>query len=389
MPTTMKLGMYFRNHDVRVEERPVPSIGPGEVLVRVASCGVCASDTMEWYREPQTRANGGINTGHEIAGEIVQAGRGVRKFKTGDRVVVSHHFPCGVCTVCRDGNETACEAMHRKHIDPGGFAQYVRILESGVAQGLFLLPRRMTYEQGSLVEPLGCVVRSVRKTLPIAGHSVLVIGSGLAGLLHIKLAHALGAARIFAVDTNDSRVQAARCAGADDVFLGPCELPRADRVFVCTGSAKAGEMALEAVNRGGRIMYFATAGPDMKVTVNLTRFWLTQPAIGFSYGAAPRDIREAMALIRDGKVSVDDLVTHSFGIEQIQEAFDLVATPKGNSLKVIIQPNRGAPEDAAMFGEKIVQWLPIPTVAIKRPWAMRGVWMKLVGQAIQKLSGYA
>src|SRR5579885_566713 len=111
-PLTMKRGLYFRNDDVRVDEQPVPSIERGEVLVRVASCGVCASDTMEWYREPQTRVKGGINTGHEIAGEIVRVGDGVRDYKAGDRVVVSHHFPCGKCMVCQDGNETACEAMH-------------------------------------------------------------------------------------------------------------------------------------------------------------------------------------------------------------------------------------------------------------------------------------
>ncbi|HWP83977.1 MAG TPA: alcohol dehydrogenase catalytic domain-containing protein, partial [Terriglobia bacterium] len=186
-PARMKVALYFGPGDVRVEERPIPEAGPREALAAVMACGICGSDTMSWYRDPATR-NGGINTGHEIAGRLVHVGSEVSSWKAGDRVVITHHFPCLQCNPCRDGNETACEAMHVKHIEPGGFSQYVRILESGMARGLYRLPDTMSYEEGSFVEPLGCVVRSLRKASPIAGRSVLVIGSGLAGLLHIKLA---------------------------------------------------------------------------------------------------------------------------------------------------------------------------------------------------------
>jgi len=190
------------------------------------------------------------------------------------------------------------------------------------------------------VEPLGCVVRSVRKTAPVDSHTALVIGSGLAGLLHIKLLRALGAGRIFAVDTNINRLEAASRCGADEVILATGTIPHADRVYVCTSSEKASECALDYVNPGGQIMYFATGGPDMKVSLRLTKFWLTQTSINFSYGAAPRDMREAMELIRCGTVCADDLTTHRFGIDQIGEAFDLVANPRENTLKVMIEPNR-------------------------------------------------
>jgi len=340
IPGTMKLGLYFGNHDVRVEERPVPPIGRREVLVRVATCGICGSDTMQWYREPAVQRMGGINTGHEIAGEIVQVGESIDQFKVGDRVVVVHHFPCMECTPCRDGNETACEAMQEKHIEPGGFSQYVRVLEKCVENGLYRLPDSMTDEQGSFIEPLGCVVRSIRKASPVDSRTVLVIGSGLAGLLHIKLARALGAKRISAVDMNPNRLEAASQSGADEAIFATEKLPRADRVFVCTGSGKAAESALECVNRGGHILFFATDGPDKKLPINLTKFWTLQPTISFSYGAAPRDIRESLELIRTGKVCVDNLVTHRFGIEQIAEAFDLAANPRDSSLKVIVEPTR-------------------------------------------------
>jgi len=339
-PVTMKSGAYYRNDKVQVEERPVPAIGKGEVLVRVAVCGICGSDTMEWYREPKARAQGGINSGHEIAGEIVQVGEGVQNYKVHDRVVVAHHFPCGSCTLCRDGNETACEAMHQKYIEPGGFAEYVRVLEKGVQHGLYPMPDSMTYVQGSFVEPLGCVVRSVRKTEPVAGHTVLVIGSGLAGLLHIKLLRAQGAGRILAVDTNPSRLEAARRCGADETILATGEIPLAERVYVCTAAEIACQNALKYVKGGGQIMYFAAGGPDMKLSLPVTKFWLTQTAINFAYGAAPRDMLEAMELIRSGTVSVDDLATHRFGLDRIGEAFDLSANPRENALKVLIEPTR-------------------------------------------------
>jgi L-iditol 2-dehydrogenase len=339
LPASMKVGLYFSNNDVRVEERPVPRIGQGEALAVVRACGICGSDTMKWYREPATRDKGGINTGHEIAGQLVQVGSAVAGWKAGDRVVITHHFPCLQCTSCLDGNETACEGMHEKHIEPGGFSQYIRILETGVSKGLYALPDTMSYEEGSFVEPLGCVVRSLRKAAPIEGRSVLVLGSGLAGLLHIKLARAQGAARIVAVDTNADRLRAAERAGADEVLCATEPLPNAERVFVCTGSPAASANALECVNRGGHILFFAADGPDKTLSIPVTRFWFAQPTIQFSYGAAPRDMREAMEWIRSGKVTVADLVTHRFGIEQIPEAFDFAANPRANSLKIIIQPN--------------------------------------------------
>jgi L-iditol 2-dehydrogenase len=340
LPATMKFGLYQGNSDVRVMEKPVPAIGPAEVLVRVATCGICGSDTMQWYRGPAIARLGGINTGHEIAGEIVVAGASVSQYKPGDRVVVVHHFPCMQCTPCLDGNETACEAMRDKYIEPGGFSQFIRVLEPCVARGLYRLPDSMTYEQGSFVEPLACVVRGMRKTAPIGGRSILVLGSGLAGLLHIKLARHLAASKIIAVDTNPRRLEAALRAGADEAIPPADTLPCADRIYICTGSPKAAETALASLNRGGHILFFATDGPDKLLPIPLTRFWTMQPTIGFSYGAAPRDMREALDLIASGHVRVDDLVTHRFGMDHISEAFQIASNPRDSSLKVIVEPNR-------------------------------------------------
>jgi L-iditol 2-dehydrogenase len=339
LPATMQTGLYFGHEDIRAVERPVPEIGPNEVLASVMACGICGSDTMQWYREPQARKRGGINTGHEIAGQIVKVGGNVQAYRAGQRVIITHHFPCLQCSTCKDGNETACPAMHHKHIDPGGFSQFVRVFESGLAHGLYPLPDSMDYEQGSFVEPLGCVVRSVRKTAPVECHSILVLGCGLAGLLHIRLARALGASRIWAVDTNRQRLEAAAQAGADELRLATDPLPAAERVFVCTGSTKAADAALDAVVPGGHVMFFAADGPDQKLAIPLTRFWTSQPSILFSYGAAPRDMTEAIDFIASGKVRVDDLVTHRFPLNRIGEAFELFTNPRDTTLKIIVQPH--------------------------------------------------
>lgn len=341
-PTTMmRASLYYGAGDVRPVEQPVPEIGPAEVLVQVNACGICGSDTMAWYRDPNAKKQGGINTGHEITGEIVQVGEKIReRFQVGQRVIVTHHFPCLKCDRCLAGEETTCSTMHAKHIAPGGFAQFVRVFETGLDLGLYPLPEGMSFEAGTFVEPLGCVVRSMRKSAPIAGRSVLVIGSGLAGLLHIRLAKAMGAGRIIAVDTNQARLDAAVASGADEGVISSAELPKADNVYLCTGAPPAALAALNAVNPGGCVMIFAADGPNKELSIPMTRFWLEQQRLLFAYGAAPRDMLEAIDWIASGRVRVDDLVTHRFTLDQIGEAFDLATHPRDMSLKVLVEPQR-------------------------------------------------
>lgn len=341
LPASMQAGLYYGAGDVRPVEQPVPEIGPSEVLVSVFACGICGSDTMAWYRERQVKKLGGINTGHEVTGEIVKVGENIQdRFQVGQRVIVTHHFPCLECERCLAGEETTCATMHNKHIAPGGFAQYLRVFESGLDLGLYPLPDSMTYEMGTFVEPLGCVVRSMRKMEPIEGRSVLVIGSGLSGLLHIRMAKAMGASKIVAVDTNQGRLDAAIASGADQGILSSADpLPKSDRVYLCTGAPSAARAALDAINPAGSLMIFAADGPDKELSIPVTRFWLEQQRILFSYGAAPRDMREAIEWISSGRVRVDDLVTHRFPLDQIGAAFELATNPRDMSLKVLVEPH--------------------------------------------------
>ena len=175
---SMRVAVYRSNADIRVEERPVPQPGPGELLVRIRASGICGSDVMEWYRVPKAP----LVLGHEVAGDITETAEGVTGLEPGQRVVVSHHVPCNTCRLCLSDNHTACETLHSTNFDPGGFSEYVRVPRLQTDRGVLRLPDGMTYEEGTFVEPLGCVVRAQLRAGVRPGSTVLVIGSGISGL---------------------------------------------------------------------------------------------------------------------------------------------------------------------------------------------------------------
>ena len=255
--------MYYNNRDVRLEEMAVPKIAPGELLVRIRASGICGSDLMEWYRIKKAP----LVLGHEIAGEVVEVGEGVKDFQPGDRVFAAHHVPCGQCRYCVAGHQSVCDMLRTTHFDPGGFAEYVRVPKINVELGTFRLPDEITFEEGSFIEPLACVVRAQRFARLTAGQTVLVIGSGISGLLHVQLARARGAARIIATDISDFRLKAAIQFGADAIIRGTEDVPArlrdlndgrlADLVIVCTGAMPAIQQAVKSIDRGGTLLFFA------------------------------------------------------------------------------------------------------------------------------------
>src|SRR5213596_327831 len=222
---TMRAAMYYANDDVRIVDLPKPRIGPGEILVKVRSSGICGSDVMEWYRRPKAP----LVLGHEIAAEVVEVGAGVDTVKRGARVFVSHHVPCGKCRYCQAGHETVCETLRTTNFDPGGFAEFVRVPAINVKHGVFPLPQEISDDEATFVEPLACVIRGQRLAGFRPGGTMLVLGSGVAGLLHIKLAKAAGAAKVIATDVVEFRKAAARKAGADLVVDGREDVPASVR----------------------------------------------------------------------------------------------------------------------------------------------------------------
>ncbi len=340
----MKAAVYYNNSDVRVEDRPVPAIGPGEALVRIEASGICGSDVMKWYRIKKAP----LVLGHEIAGTIEKTGPGVKGFKFGDRVTVAHHVPCNMCRYCLAGNHSVCDTLRSTNFDPGGFSEFVRVPAINLDRGTFALPDSVSFEDATFVEPLGCVVRAFRCARFKPGMSVLVIGSGMSGLLHIRLARALGAGNIAATDINDFRLEAAARSGADFALDARTDVPArireafgrpVDLVVICAASDPAIAQGLGSVDRGGTIIFFAPKEPGATYPFPLFDLWRDNVTIVNSYASPPYDTLVALELIASGRVGVNDLITHRLGLDEAPEGFRLVAGA-GESIKVVIEPQR-------------------------------------------------
>jgi L-iditol 2-dehydrogenase len=340
----MRAAVYYNNNDIRIEEMPKPRIGEKEILVKVIASGVCGSDVMEWYRVKKAPRV----LGHEIAGEIADVGAQVSGFRVGQRVFVSHHVPCNECRYCKAGYHTVCETLRSTNFDPGGFAEYIRVPEINVRYGVFVLPDGMSFEGGTFVEPLGCVARGQRFAGVSAGQTVLVIGSGISGLMHIQLARLKGVARIIATDLSEFRLEAARRFGADVVIHAQDDVPRlvseanqgrlADTVIVCTAAPSAFEQAFQSVDCAGTLLLFAPTAPGVMVSLPLYDIYFKSAKIVFSYAAVDQDIKEAIDLLHSKKFNAKDMITHRYGLADIQRGFDRVARAE-DSIKVIIFPH--------------------------------------------------
>jgi len=341
----MRVAMYYKNDDVRLEQMPKPKIGPEEILVKVISSGICGSDVMEWYRVKRAP----LVLGHEIAGDIASVGAKVKNYKAGQRVFVSHHVPCMEGRYCRSGHESTCDTLRTTNFFPGGFAEYVRVPEVNVDRGVYVLPRELTYDDGAFIEPLACVVRGFRLGGFEPGDTVLVLGSGIAGLLNIKLAKALGAERIVATDISKYRMDAATRVGADAVLDAKADVPKtlrdvngsraADFVVVSTGAPSALEQAFKCVDRGGTVIIFAPPPPGTAVPVPFDEMWKDEITITSTYAGSPKDIMEAIEYLKAKSLVVNDLVTHRFGLADTGKGFALVAKAD-ESIKVIVEPQK-------------------------------------------------
>ncbi len=339
----MRAAIYYNNKDIRIQELPKPKIGAEEILIKVIASGICGSDVMEWYRIKKAPCV----LGHEIAGEIVETGKKVKRFKIGDRVFVSHHVPCNECRYCKKGYHTVCETLKSTNFEPGGFAEYIRVPEINVRFGTFVLPDEVSYDEGTFIEPLGCVIRGQRFANVRKGDTILVIGSGISGLLHIKLAGLKGAKKIIATDINEYRLNMAKKMGADVVINAKIEATSATRktnngyladiVIVCTAALEAFDQAFKSVDRAGTLLLFAPTAPELRIPIPLYDLYFKGVKIVFSYAAVAEDINEAIGFLKTKQIKVRDMISHHLPLSEIQKGFDLVAQPD-KSIKVIIEP---------------------------------------------------
>jgi len=325
----MRVAVYYNKNDLRLEERPVPRIGEGEVLVEVAASGICGTDVMEWYRLRKAPCV----LGHEIAGTIVESKS--ERYRPGERVFASHHVPCNTCKHCLAGHHTACETLHSGNYDPGGYSELVRLPSINVDRGVHVLPESVTFEEGTMIEPLACVLRAHRVIGLDRGQTVLILGSGVSGLLNILMAKRQGA-EVIATDIDDYRLGKAREYGADRVLdAREYVAVAADRVIICTGAIAAVEQAFRCVEPKGVVLLFAI--PNTDIVLPTAACWRNEITITSSYGAAPADLDEALDLIARQQVDVKSMITHILPLEEIQKGFSLAAGAK-NSLKVVLTP---------------------------------------------------
>jgi L-iditol 2-dehydrogenase len=338
--------MYYNNRDVRLEEIPKPKIGPGELLVRIEASGICGSDLMEWYRIDKAP----LILGHEIAGVIVAVGEGLKHYKEGDRITAAHHVPCNTCHYCLNGHHTVCDTLRQTNFDPGGFAEYVRLPAINVDRGVYFLPDDVSFEEATFTEPLACVLRGQRMAHLQPGYSVLVIGSGISGLLHIHLARKLGAGCIVATDITQYRLEAARQFGADIAIHAEEDVNKhlrqvndgrlADLVIISTGGSSAILKALELVERGGTVLFFAPTDSGVTIPISINDlFWRNDITLTTSYAGSPADHSTALELIRVGGVQVQKMITHRLSLAETGLGFQLVSKAQ-DSIKVIIEPQR-------------------------------------------------
>ncbi len=367
----MKVAKLYSFNDIRIEDIPIPEIGPRDALIKTKACGICSGDVMPWYIEKKAP----LVIGHEPAGEIVELGSEIERigesenrriagkklthspihsfthsqFKIGDRVFVHHHAPClnsKSCKYCRRGDYVQCETWRNTKIIPGGISEYILIPEINLRNDTLKLPENISYEDGTLVEPAACVVKSLKRANIKNGDTILIIGLGVMGQMHVLLAREFGAKKIIAADMVRFRLDKAREFGVDyaidvskeDMIEKLKDLTdgmMADIVIVGPNSAEAMKQGIEAASCGGTVVFFTPAKPGKMLNIDLNYLYFRDINIVTSYSCGPDDTKNALHFIRQGVVSADKIVTHRFSIADTEKAYRLTAEAK-NSLKSLI-----------------------------------------------------
>jgi L-iditol 2-dehydrogenase len=322
----MRAAVSLAGGGVRIDELPDPVPGEGEVVCDVVACGVCASDVTEWYVARRLPAV----LGHEPTGVVCAVGPGVSGIREGDPVAIHHHVPCGECRRCRRGHETMCERFRATGLDPGGFAQRVRISPELVRE-LLPLPDRLDPVAATFVEPLACVLRAQDRAGLRPGDSLLVVGAGVNGLLHIAAAHARLVEAVWVREPRGDRLAVAEDWGAKHHGN-----EQVDVAMVCTPKPSAIAAAAAAVAPGGTLCLYAPPAPGDPPALDGTALFMRELTVTASYSAGPGDMRAALELICAGMVDPMPLVTHRLPLEETGRALDLQR--RGEALKAVVLP---------------------------------------------------
>ncbi len=334
--------MYYTLDNIKIQDVPRPKINSDEVLVEMKACGVCGSDLMEWY----LRSRAPLVLGHEPAGIIVEAGENVKDFKVGDRVFAHHHVADLSCYYCKHGDYTLCQQFAQTHLEPGGFAEYFKVPAPNLQLDTLKLPNDLSFEEATLIEPIGCCIRAQSKAGIQKGDNVAVIGAGPSGIIHVMLAKTAGASQVLVTDLVDYRLRMAERLGAD-LAINHQKENVAERVKQTTGNrgadiaivtapnAQAVEDSVQMVRRGGKILLFAPTQPDQYARLHPHRLFFSEITVVPSYSVSHIETRKALQLISSGRFKAKELITHRFPLSQTKEAFQTAAKSK-ECLKIIV-----------------------------------------------------
>ncbi len=338
----MKVANLYSFNDIRIEDIPIPDVGPKEALLKTKASGICSGDVMSWYIEKKAP----LVLGHEPSGEIVKVGNEVTSFKPGDRVFTHHHAPCFTCKYCKRDDYVQCDTWKKTKIIPGGISEYILIPEINLENDTLNLTDGLSYEDGTFIEPLACVIKGLKRAKVMNGDIVLVIGLGFMGILNGIVARRYGAGRLIGADKVPYRLNRAMELGFDDVIdvskITVNEALKeitggsmAELVIVCPNSVDAMKDGISSIGPGGTVLMFAPIKPDERLTINPNELYFKDISIVTSYSCGPTDTADALDLLKEGTVRAEKLVTHRFPIEKTAEAFRLTAEAR-DSLKSVI-----------------------------------------------------
>ncbi len=338
----MKASVYTGTRKIEVQQINVPAISEDEVLLKIHACGVCGTDIVKYQYD---LVKPPVVLGHEVAGTVEKVGSNVSKFKVGDRVVVAHHTPCYSCHFCKHGSVSMCETFKKSNLDPGGFAEFLRIPATHVQMTAHKIPEGMTFEEAIFMEPLACILRNIKRANLQQKDSALIVGLGSVGLMTAMALKSMGM-KVFATDLKQDRIDLAKKHGIDWASTPSTDLKEqihsrtnpkgVDLVVLTAGNEKVYSDSIQYIRDGGAVSIFAGMGPQAKLEFNINELYKREVTVYSSYSPSPIELMEALQMIANREVDVRALSPKSYSLAQLEEA--ILAVQNQQVYKAIIQP---------------------------------------------------
>lgn len=338
----MRAAVYIGPQKLEVRDVIVPTISEDEVLLRIHACGVCGTDIVKYQYD---MVKPPVVLGHEVAGTIEKIGKNVTKFQMGDRVVVAHHTPCYACHFCKHGNVSMCETFKKSNLDPGGFAEFLRIPATHVQMTAHKIPDSISFEEAIFMEPLACILRNIKRANLQPKDSILVIGLGSVGLMTAMALKSLGMT-VFATDLKEERIALAMKMGIDWATKPSSQLKEqiasrthptgVDLLVLTAGNEKVYSESIDLVRDGGTVSIFAGLSPTSKIEFTVNDLYKREIQIYASYSPSPVELMEALTMITNREVDVRVLGPKNFPLENLEAA--ILQVQAQEIFKAIIQP---------------------------------------------------